>query len=253
MDDEGYQEGLEHWRRKGPIGKLRNIAKFIRASPQRGEAFRNVIQEWDESEDFIFSEASSRELELRQNNATRWNSTYLMIQRAWEKQAEIWAYLWKALYDDPATELAAELASQKPSEPLSPGSGPDAIPRPSPPTTPARDRPARQSRLPQHLQGFEVATPLRQQQQPSHRHPAAAASATAQFNEAALPDHARPAYMARSVSRISSLAADERTYLKEYLEEWYSTVEVEDSLKETPTPSPSPMMSAKRRRIQADS
>ncbi|KAK4170821.1 hypothetical protein QBC36DRAFT_305716 [Triangularia setosa] len=60
-----YEEGLEHWRCKGPIGKHHNIVKFIRASPQRSEAFRNVVQECDNSEDFIFSEESSRELELR--------------------------------------------------------------------------------------------------------------------------------------------------------------------------------------------
>ena len=359
-----YEEGLEHWRRKGPIGKLHNIVKFIRASPQRSEAFRNIAQECDDSEDIIFSEASSKELELRQNNATRWNSTYLMIKRAWEKQAEIRAYLlsldlgstssqlprqdhlttedwrllndiqyvlepiysltmrtqghaysgshghlwelmtgmefvlehleeWKALYDDPATELAAELASQQPSEPLLPVYGPDSAPRPSTPTTPARDRPTRQSRLPQHLQGFEVGTPLSQQRR--HRQPAAT-----RFNESALPDHTRSSYTARSVSRVSTLAADERTYLrasinnawvklneyytllgesplyaasiilhpglgisfleanwtstaqlswlsdakrqmKEFLEEWYPTIENGDILEKTPTPSPSPL------------
>lgn len=277
-----YEEGLEHWRRKGPIGKLHNIVKFIRASPQRSEAFRNIAQECDDSEDFIFSEVSSKELELRQNNTTRWNSTYLMIKRAWEKQAEIRAYLlsldlssastqlprqdylttddwrllndiqhvlepiysltmrtqghahsgihghlwelmtgmefvlehleeWKTLYDDPTTELAAESASQQPSEPLSSGPGPDSMPRPSTPTTFARDRPARQSKLPQHLQDFEVATPLRHQQQ---RHWQPAATATARFDEGALPDHTRSTYTARSVSRISNIAADERTYIR---------------------------------------
>lgn len=88
-----YEQGLEHWRRTGPIGKLHNIVKFIRASLQRSKAFRNIAQEYNNSEDFIFSEVSFKELELRQNNATWWNSTYLMIKRAWEKQAEIRAYL----------------------------------------------------------------------------------------------------------------------------------------------------------------
>jgi hypothetical protein len=31
---------LEHWQKKDPVGKFRNIAKFIRASPQRTEAFK---------------------------------------------------------------------------------------------------------------------------------------------------------------------------------------------------------------------
>jgi hypothetical protein len=308
-DDLGqYQEGLEHWRRKGPIGKLHNIVKFIRASPQRSEAFRNIAQECDDSEDaedFIFSEASSKELELRQNNATRWNSTYLMIKRAWEKQAEIRAYLlslelgtassqlprqdhltiddwrllndiqhvlepiysltmrtqghvhsgshghlwelmtgmefvlehleeWKALYDNPATVFAAELASQQPSEPFLQGPGLDSMSRPSTPTTPAKDRPARQSRLPQHLQGFEVATPLRQQQR-RHRQPDTATATTTQFNESALPDHIRSTYTAQSVSRISNLAADERTYMRACINNaWVKLNEYYTSLGESP-------------------
>ncbi|RKK70590.1 hypothetical protein BFJ68_g18383, partial [Fusarium oxysporum] len=35
---ERVEEDLEHWRAKGPVGKLHNIVKFIRASPQRTEA-----------------------------------------------------------------------------------------------------------------------------------------------------------------------------------------------------------------------
>ncbi|KAH7460200.1 hypothetical protein FOMA001_g19634 [Fusarium oxysporum f. sp. matthiolae] len=31
------EQDLDHWRTKGPIGKLRNIVKFIRSSPQRSE------------------------------------------------------------------------------------------------------------------------------------------------------------------------------------------------------------------------
>ena len=279
-----YKKGLEHWRRKGPIGKLHNIVKFIRASPQRSEAFRNIAHEDDNSEDFIFSEASSKELELRQNNATRWNSTYLMIKRAWEKQVEIQAYLltldfssassqlhrqdyltiddwrllndvqhvlepiysltmrtqgyahggshgklwelmtgmefilehleeWKALYNNPATELAAELASQQPIEPFSPGPTPDLALQPSTPTMQARDRPVRQSRLPQHLQGFEVITPSRQQQR-RHQQLATTVTAADRFNEDALPDHDCSTYQAQSVSRISSLAVDERAYMR---------------------------------------
>ena len=100
-----YEKGLEHWRRKGPIGKLHNIVKFIRASPQRSEAFRNIAHGYDNSEDLIFSEASSKELELRQNNATRWNSTYLMIKRAWEKQVEIRAYLLTLDFSSASSQL----------------------------------------------------------------------------------------------------------------------------------------------------
>ncbi|KAK4118887.1 hypothetical protein N657DRAFT_711518 [Parathielavia appendiculata] len=87
---------------------------------------------------------------------------------------------WKALYGNPATELA----SQQPSEPFSQGPSLDSMPRLSTPSTSAKDRPALQSRLSQHLQGFEVATPLRKQQQLRHRQPDTATATTTQFNKA---------------------------------------------------------------------
>ena len=82
---------LYHWRQQGPIGKLHNIIKFIRASPQRSERFKKRAQE-TETEEYRLYEESTAELELIQNNETRWNSTYLMIQRAFTKRAEITAY-----------------------------------------------------------------------------------------------------------------------------------------------------------------
>lgn len=33
------EEGLRHWRKKGPVGKLHNIVKYIISSPQRSELF----------------------------------------------------------------------------------------------------------------------------------------------------------------------------------------------------------------------
>ena len=91
-----YDQALQHWRRKGPIGKLHNIVKFIRSSPQRTEAFKKAAKEQDAStlsDGFTLAEESSRELELKMNNATRWNSTYLMIKRAWKMQSDIQAYI----------------------------------------------------------------------------------------------------------------------------------------------------------------
>ena len=122
---------------------------------------------------------------------------------------------WKALYDDPATELAAELASQLPNEPLLPNHSLDSMPSPSTPTTRTRDRPARQSRLPRHLQGFEITTPSRQQQRRPRQ--LAATATAARFNEDALPGHVCSTYTtptAQLVSRISNLAADERRYMR---------------------------------------
>jgi len=71
---------LEAWRRKGSIGKLHNIVVFVRKSPQRMEEFLKVQCN-------INTEASdvstaSLLLQVVEDNATRWNSTYNMIYRA---------------------------------------------------------------------------------------------------------------------------------------------------------------------------
>ena len=89
-----YDLARARWRQKGPIGKLHNIVKFIRASPQRIEAFNAFAKEL-ESETFRISEATTAELQLCQDNATRWNSTYLMVARAWKKRGEIEAFISK--------------------------------------------------------------------------------------------------------------------------------------------------------------
>jgi hypothetical protein len=47
---ERVEEDLEHWRAKGPVGKLHNIVKFIRASPQRTEAFKVHAREQEEAD-----------------------------------------------------------------------------------------------------------------------------------------------------------------------------------------------------------
>lgn len=86
---EQVEEDLEHWRTKGPVGKLHNIVKFIRASPQRTEAFKAHAREQEESQEYKLAEESTAELEVLQNNSTRWNSTYMMIERALLKQSEL--------------------------------------------------------------------------------------------------------------------------------------------------------------------
>ena len=66
-----HDDDLELWRRIGPVGRLRNIVKFIRASPQRTERFRKAAAEVNGDSDFrIFSE-SRREAQLILNNDTR--------------------------------------------------------------------------------------------------------------------------------------------------------------------------------------
>ncbi|KAF6515840.1 hypothetical protein HZS61_004581 [Fusarium oxysporum f. sp. conglutinans] len=86
------EQDLDHWRTKGPIGKLRNIVKFIRSSPQRSEQFKRIAQEQD-YEGYRLCEESTAGLEVVMNNVTRWNSTYMMIERALRKQTDIRAFL----------------------------------------------------------------------------------------------------------------------------------------------------------------
>jgi len=90
-----YEEDLQHWRRKGSIGKLHNIVKYIRSSPQRAEAFRKHANDFEATDFHRLSSdvPSTASLNLIANNKTRWNSTYLMIDRAIRKRNELNSYL----------------------------------------------------------------------------------------------------------------------------------------------------------------
>jgi hypothetical protein len=90
---EQAEQDPEHWRKKGIVGKLRNIVKFIWASPQRTEAFKAHAREQEEAEGYKLAEESTAELEVIQNNSTRWNSTYMMVERALLKQSELNSYI----------------------------------------------------------------------------------------------------------------------------------------------------------------
>lgn len=70
-DEEGW---ASVWRQIGAVGRLHNIVRYIRWSPQRREEFANCLQ-GGELADFD-------QLELIQDNDTRWNSFYLAISRA---------------------------------------------------------------------------------------------------------------------------------------------------------------------------
>ena len=72
----------EEWRLRGPVGKYHNIVVFIRATSQRRQAFSASVQavikeasEKGEPVDFI------SDITVILDNCTRWNSTYLSIQR----------------------------------------------------------------------------------------------------------------------------------------------------------------------------
>jgi len=64
----------EIWRDRGPVGRLHNIVQYVRWSPQRRQEFMACknggnLAEFDQ-------------LELLQDNVTRWNSFYTAIGRA---------------------------------------------------------------------------------------------------------------------------------------------------------------------------
>ncbi|KAF9784195.1 hypothetical protein IL306_008081, partial [Fusarium sp. DS 682] len=86
------EQDLDHWRTKGPIGKLRNIIKFIRSSPQRSEQFKRIAREQD-YEGYRLFEESTAEREVVMNNERRWSSTYMRIERALRKQTHIRAWV----------------------------------------------------------------------------------------------------------------------------------------------------------------
>jgi hypothetical protein len=77
--DAAYREGdmkriQELWRKRGAIGRLHNIIKYIRASPQRRQFFRSIVCGGELSE--------FDGLELIQSQQTRWNSYFTSIGRA---------------------------------------------------------------------------------------------------------------------------------------------------------------------------
>ncbi|KAK8120433.1 hypothetical protein PG999_004553 [Apiospora kogelbergensis] len=90
---------VQEWGSKGPVGKLHNIVKWVRSSPQRSEYFQRCIEEDLDESSFTLHRESTHELELVLNNETRWNSTYLMIDRAILKRDDVEAFVIKNQLD----------------------------------------------------------------------------------------------------------------------------------------------------------
>jgi hypothetical protein len=118
VDSGRLEEDLALWRKKGPVGKLRNIVRYIRSSPQRCERFLRISGEAEEVEaqTFTIFEESSRELVLTLNNETRWNSTYLMIQRALQKREQLSHYLFDSTTTVEASQRLAPEDSLTPED-----------------------------------------------------------------------------------------------------------------------------------------
>jgi hAT family C-terminal dimerisation region len=68
---EHEEQRLKEWRKKGPLGKLHNIVVHIPQTPQTRDIFLR-IQKLNDKEALM----------VIPDNATRWNSTYSMLERA---------------------------------------------------------------------------------------------------------------------------------------------------------------------------
>ncbi|KAJ6437067.1 transposase-like protein [Purpureocillium lavendulum] len=73
------------WAKKGSIGRLHNLATYIRRTDQRRQALRRLQAELA-GDDAIFT------LEIVVDGKTRWNSIYLMIERALELRSALELY-----------------------------------------------------------------------------------------------------------------------------------------------------------------
>lgn len=69
-----YAKVEELWKKHGCLGRLHNLVRYIRLTPQRREEFAAIVIGGDLSE--------FNGLQLIQNNATRWNSWFHSITRA---------------------------------------------------------------------------------------------------------------------------------------------------------------------------
>ena len=85
------QRELALWRKKGPVGKLHNMVHHIRRTPQRRERFFRFQ---------LHGDSEIEQLMVVADNATRWNSTYSMIERAMRLKDPIDLFGARSLDDD---------------------------------------------------------------------------------------------------------------------------------------------------------
>ena len=81
---------LKLWELCGPIGKLHYVVAYIRKTPQRRQAFKRLPGHPD-----------APQLEVVCDNATRWNSAYQMIQRAFLLRDQIDIYCFQQVAKNP--------------------------------------------------------------------------------------------------------------------------------------------------------
>ncbi|CAC9885918.1 unnamed protein product [Aureobasidium pullulans] len=110
VDEEAFENELAHvtiedqdlliWRRRGPLGKMRNTIIWIRSSPQRNEAFKQLQREHPLIDQIC---------ELHVPNDTRWNSMWdaivvfiklrPVVEEFYQKQQSLWQDYWNKITD----------------------------------------------------------------------------------------------------------------------------------------------------------
>ena len=81
------EAAMRLWRKQSAIEKLHNLIRFIRASSQKEAMFMDIEESFHSEADEI--DNSKYHLPIIDYNRTRWNSTYLGIQRALRLQRRI--------------------------------------------------------------------------------------------------------------------------------------------------------------------
>jgi hypothetical protein len=74
------KQQIREWRKWGPLGKLHNIVVWTAGSSQREEAFKQLLE--------------AKGLGLVRDNSTRWNSWYVMLERALKLRdaVDLWCF-----------------------------------------------------------------------------------------------------------------------------------------------------------------
>ncbi|RYC78609.1 hypothetical protein BFJ63_vAg18517 [Fusarium oxysporum f. sp. narcissi] len=249
------EQDLDHWRTKGLIGKLCNIVKFIRSSPQRSEQFKRIAREQD-YEGYRLCEESTAELEEEENEAKRIPANDMLSSEDWRVLGEVnevlkpiylqtmrtqgwgkgdghgrlWEVLigmeyllehfedWKVFYSEVTVEPMSEAHM-------------DAVERNVTASVNLREsngRPSRVRRLPARFDEDEIYA-LPQRSQPPR------------FAESALPPHSRAEFStvekrsASEMSQKSTLPADHRAYIRASINNgWKKLNEYYDKLGESP-------------------
>lgn len=99
MDQENEQ--LEHWRKVGPLGKLRNITVWIHGSSQRSEAFCKVVAS------LLGKITNARRMIL--GNVTRWTGDFDGLERALLFRHTIDSHIQHLILQDPKCSISKDI------------------------------------------------------------------------------------------------------------------------------------------------